>query len=153
MEKSIAKQVEAFLAKKPGAENQDLYDFFPEIRKSTLRHYRSKFGIASPKSPKKKAAPVKKKAATVRKKASPVIKEPSSLKPEITHSDNQVFKEGGTFDLEQRIEALEGQIERLREVLHDLPTDRIQSGVEMIRNRFKNAPQKISEFLKNLRNK
>ena len=67
MAESIAKQVTKFLKDNPDISNQELYEKYPDVRKNTLRHYKSKFGASSSTDSKIKSShrktPVPEKAA------------------------------------------------------------------------------------------
>ena len=48
---SLSQQVKGLLAKNPSIPNKDLYKAFPNVRKNTLRHYKSKFGDGDDEAP------------------------------------------------------------------------------------------------------
>jgi hypothetical protein len=68
MADSLAQQVDKYLKNNPDATNGDLYKKFPDMRKNTLRYYKSKFIKSNSPAQKKKATKsVKTKVASAKK--------------------------------------------------------------------------------------
>jgi len=120
MPTSIADQVKEYLISNPGAGNKELYITFPNVRKNTLRHYRSKFAAVVEQAIQEK----KVEAALKRGR-------PKKLDSE----------------LEARVGKLEKQMEQLL-VMLDVQIGKPGRRVNPIDRRFKEMEEMILKFLK-----